>query len=84
MISQGKQIRASRKKAGLTQTELAKHVGLSQATISAIENDALLNGPSSRTLENIAIALNDPLILIAKCSCCIANNPVLKEKLERG
>lgn len=58
------QIRDNRKKIGLTQTELAKTTGLSQQTISFVEQGYV--NISMRTLKKIADALNLRLILANK------------------
>lgn len=50
MVS-GKQIRRARLRAGLSQTELARRAGTSQATVSAYESDT--KRPSTATLERL-------------------------------
>lgn len=61
MHSLGKKIKALRKRAGLTQRELAKKIGLnSHSTINYIETGRE-NNPTVKTLDKIANALNTSL-----------------------
>lgn len=59
MSTIGNNVRKARKKAGLTQQELAKLTNLSRSYISDIEKDRY--NPSLSTLKAIAIATNQPL-----------------------
>lgn len=56
------QIRDSRQKSGLTQTELAKKAGLSQQSISFVEQGYV--NISLRTLKKITDALNLKIVLV--------------------
>ncbi len=58
------QIKDSRKKIGLTQTDLAEKAGLSQQTISFVEQGYV--NISIRTLKKIAGALNLKLVLLSR------------------
>ncbi len=58
-IAIGRQIRAFRKKMGLTIAELAKLAGLSAGMLSKIENGQ--TSPSLATIQSLARALNMPL-----------------------
>ena len=55
----GLQVRALRKKLGMTVTELANHAGLSSGMLSKIENG--LTSPSLATIKALSTALNVPL-----------------------
>lgn len=55
-MTTGQRIRAARKKAGMTQAELAKRLGISYVGISQWEND--IRNPKYETLLRIAKALN--------------------------
>lgn len=59
MSTIGNNVRKARKKAGLTQQELAKLTNLSRSYIGDIEKDRY--NPSLSTLKAIAIATNQPL-----------------------
>lgn len=52
-------IRELRKKAGMTQTQLAEKAGIPQSHVSRLENGE--HSPSFTTLEKIAMALNVPV-----------------------
>ena len=54
----GSKVRAARQELGMTSTELARRVGISQAQISRLENG--LQGFRSGTLIKIAKALGKP------------------------
>lgn len=58
-MTTGERIRTARKKAGLTQRELGKRLGLSFQSIAQWEND--LRNPKRETLQRIALALNVPI-----------------------
>ncbi|MEO7994342.1 MAG: helix-turn-helix transcriptional regulator [bacterium] len=51
-------IYAARMKRGLSQVELAKLVGTSQSTIARIEQANTTSGPTVKTLERLAFALD--------------------------
>ena len=56
-------IRDSRKKVNLSQVELAKRIGVSQARISELESGRLKHGPSISVLSKIATACGGELEL---------------------
>lgn len=58
----GKVIREHRKKAGFTQIEFAKKVGITQTSISHIESG--VRSPHMETLETIAWALSIPTTVL--------------------
>jgi transcriptional regulator with XRE-family HTH domain len=58
----GLEIAKRRKKAGLTQRELAERIGSTQAVISRLESGRTL--PSISTLERVARATGQPLKLV--------------------
>ena len=60
----GSAIKSARKKAGLTQYELAERVGITQTSLSQIENGAI--NPSPKTQKKICEVLNisEPLLYI--------------------
>jgi transcriptional regulator with XRE-family HTH domain len=58
-VAIGLQVRALRKKLGMTVTELAGHAGLSSGMLSKIENG--LTSPSLATIKALSIALNVPV-----------------------
>ncbi len=58
----GLQVRALRKKLGMTVTELAGHAGLSSGMLSKIENG--LTSPSLATIKALSIALNVPVTVL--------------------
>ena len=55
LTNAGKRIKATRRKRGLTQKELAQTSGIAQSTISQIETG--LRSPTLRTIEKIAMGL---------------------------
>lgn len=59
----GDAIRSARKKAGLTQKELAEKTGLAEITIRQYENNK--REPRNETLQKISIALNIPVSELA-------------------
>ena len=62
----GKNIREIRKKRCLSQSELAKMIGTSQAAISKYEKEE--QDPTFKTLQKIAQALGVPLsVLVRDC-----------------
>lgn len=62
----GKSIRRLRKERGLTQSVLAKSIGVDESYISKIEADKLSYNPSEETLRLIARELEtDPLSLLS-------------------
>jgi len=58
-VSIGKHLKATRLKAGLTQVQLSKASGVSQASIALYEND--VQTPIARNLAALARALNVPM-----------------------
>ena len=58
----GEQIRASRKKAKMTQKQLGEACGIAEPTIRRYELGKL--NPKVETIQKIAKALNDPVLLI--------------------
>lgn len=66
----GQIITAARKAKDMTQVDLGEKIGLTGASLSAIENDNLKAGPDSRTLIRIAETLSAPEILMHHCECC--------------
>lgn len=70
MLTLGEIITAARKRNKINQTELGEKVGLVQAAVSSIENDALKTSPDATTLIRISEALNAPEILIHHCDVC--------------
>ena len=56
-------IRQSRKKVNLSQVELAKRIGVSQARISELESGRLKHGPSISVLSKVASACGGELEL---------------------
>lgn len=76
----GQKIIAARKRAGMSQTELAGKIGLTGASISVIENDGLQSGPAATTLIRISEVLNSPEILMHHCEACpIRQHIMLKQ-----
>jgi len=59
-----------RKKRGVKAAELCATVGMSPASMSAVENDALKGGPDPVVLIRIADALDAPDILLHHCESC--------------
>ena len=55
-MTTGEKIKAARKKAGLTQKELGRRIGVAYQTLAQWEND--LRKPKYATLQRIAAALN--------------------------
>ena len=78
MNTLGTNIKEARKKAGLTQMELAKLTILSRSHIGDIEKDRY--NPSLATLKAIANALNQPLDSILTDNDINNNEPTLTEK----
>lgn len=70
MKTLGETIITARKRAGMSQTDLAGKIGLTGASVSVIENDGLKAGPDSTTLIRISEALHAPEILIHHCDQC--------------
>lgn len=66
----GQIITAARKAKDMTQVDLGEKIGLTGASLSAIENDNLKSGPDARTLIRIAETLSAPEILMHHCECC--------------
>ena len=58
-MTRGERIRAARKKAGMTQGELAKRLNISFQSVAQWEND--LRNPKLETLQKIASVLGVPL-----------------------
>lgn len=75
MNTLGTNIKEARKKAGLTQMELAKLTNLSRSYIGDIEKDRY--NPSLTTLKAIANALNQPLDTILTDNDINNNEPTL-------
>lgn len=61
MINEAAEIRGARRRAGLTQAELAARIGTSQATLSAYENGR--KRPSVRTFERLLAATGSRLVV---------------------
>lgn len=61
MINAAAELRVARRRAGLTQQELAERTGTSQATISAYENGQ--RRPSVRTLDRLLAATGSRLVV---------------------
>lgn len=59
-MTTGMRIKAARKKAGLTQAELAARLGISYQGVAQWEND--LRNPKYKTLQKIADALEIPVL----------------------
>lgn len=81
MNTLGTNIKEARKKAGLTQMELAKLTNLSRSYIGDIEKDRY--NPSLATLKAIANALNQPLDTILTDNDINNNEPTLTSRDER-
>ena len=58
-MTTGQRIKAARKKAGMTQADLAKKLGISYVNISQLEKDQ--RSPKLETLQRIAAALSVPV-----------------------
>lgn len=58
-VSIGQMIREAREKKGLSQTDLAKLMGVTRATVNGLESDR--SSPSFKTLQKVAKALRLPL-----------------------
>lgn len=58
-MTTGQRIKAARKKAGMTQADLAKKLGISYVNISQLEKDQ--RSPKLETLQRIAAALGVPV-----------------------
>ena len=70
----GERIRKKREEIGISQTELAKKVGISKQTLYKYETNIITNIPSN-TIENIANILNlSPAILMGWENEKIPNN----------
>jgi transcriptional regulator with XRE-family HTH domain len=76
----GQKIKEARKRIGMTGDALGAAVGLTKATISKIETDALLSPPTPETLIKIADALGDQSILIY----ALLNNPICQRIIPRA
>jgi transcriptional regulator with XRE-family HTH domain len=61
----GSQIRAMRKKVGLSQAELGRKIGATQARISELEAGLGVQGPTYAVLERIAAACGIPIRIAA-------------------
>jgi DNA-binding XRE family transcriptional regulator len=61
----GSQIRTMRKKAGLSQAELGRKIGATQARISELEAGLGVQGPTYAVLERIAAACGTPIKIAA-------------------
>lgn len=81
MNTLGTNIKEARKKAGLTQMELAKLTNLSRSYIGDIEKDRY--NPSLTTLKAIANALNQPLDTILTDNDINNNEPTLTSRDEK-
>ncbi|RGQ85525.1 XRE family transcriptional regulator [Megamonas rupellensis] len=81
MNTLGINIKEARKKAGLTQMELAKLTNLSRSYIGDIEKDRY--NPSLTTLKAIANALNQPLDTILTDNGINNNEPTLTARDEK-
>ena len=81
MNTLGTNIKEARKKAGLTQMELAKLTNLSRSYIGDIEKDRY--NPSLATLKAIANALNQPLDTILTDNDINNNEPTLTSRDEK-
>ena len=81
MNTLGINIKEARKKAGLTQMELAKLTNLSRSYIGDIEKDKY--NPSLTTLKAIANALNQPLDTILTDNGINNNEPTLTARDEK-
>ncbi|WP_444313739.1 helix-turn-helix domain-containing protein [Megamonas funiformis] len=81
MNTLGTNIKEARKKAGLTQMELAKLTNLSRSYIGDIEKDRY--NPSLATLKAIANALNQPLDSILTDNDINNNEPTLTSRDEK-
>ena len=81
MNTLGTNIKEARKKAGLTQMELAKLTNLSRSYIGDIEKDRY--NPSLATLKAIANALNQPLDTILTDNDINNNEPKLTSRDEK-
>lgn len=58
-MTKGERIKAARKRAGMTQAELAEKMGISFQSVAQWEND--LRNPKQETIKKIALALNAPI-----------------------
>ena len=81
MNTLGTNIKEARKKAGLTQMELAKLTNLSRSYIGDIEKDRY--NPSLATLKAIANDLNQPLDTILTDNDINNNEPTLTSRDEK-
>lgn len=81
MNTLGTNIKEARKKAGLTQMELAKLTNLSRSYIGDIEKDRY--NPSLATLKAIANVLNQPLDTILTDNDINNNEPTLTSRDEK-
>ena len=81
MNTLGTNIKEARKKAGLTQMELAKLTNLSRSYIGDIEKDRY--NPSLATLKAIANTLNQPLDTILTDNDINNNEPTLTSRDEK-
>ena len=63
IMQAGQMVRAMRKDAGLTQTQLAERAGMSQAEISRLETGLGRHGPSVEVLNRLAKACDMRLVM---------------------
>ena len=66
--------------AGLTQTQLARRAGMSQPEISRIEGGVGRQGPSVDTLNRLAMACNQKLVVSTQAIPDSANVETTREK----
>jgi len=80
-LEAGRYVANMREKAGLTQAELAKRLGISQARVSAIENGEGRDGPSYALLKRITAACGGDLIFVSSARGARAvSSPVVLDK----
>lgn len=56
----GDRVRVARKARGWNQGDLSEASGLTQSNISKIESGTMTDGPTSRTMQRLAVALGEP------------------------
>lgn len=69
----GQKIKERREQLGLTQSELAQRLGVSQNTVNSYENKNWKN-PSAKVISNLAKALSVPTIYLLDDDCQVLND----------
>lgn len=88
----GQKVKAERERLGLTQEELAHRVGISQSSITAIENDRRSpNGPNRKKLANVlgvpeSYLVNDTIEEVTRIARTVAPEVyrVYREAIDAG